>query len=144
MTALDTNVLIDLDEGDSVVAEAAVCAIETAAERGRLVVCGVVYSELCARPAWARDDVANLLRSSQIDIDCDVPLEVWTAAGAAFAAYARRRRTSGTTGPRRIVADFIIGAHAQSVGALVTSDAGFYRRTFPELRVIDVRASAPR
>ncbi|MCL5258254.1 MAG: hypothetical protein M1314_00655 [Firmicutes bacterium] len=42
--------------------------------------------------------------------------------------------------PRRIIADFVIGAHASRVGTLVTSDAAFYRRAFPSLRVIDVRS----
>jgi predicted nucleic acid-binding protein len=139
VTALDTNVLVDLDEGGPDVAEAALRAIEMAGERGRLVVCGVVYAELCARRVWADEDVPALLRASQIEIDADMPLAVWTAAGLAFAAHSRRRRASRGEAPRRIVADFVIGAHAQSVGALVTSDADFYRRAFPDLMVVDVR-----
>lgn len=40
---------------------------------------------------------------------------------------------------RGIMADFLIGAHARSVGSLVTNDAAFFRREFPDLEVVEVR-----
>ena len=46
-----------------------------------------------------------------------------------------RRKVTGE-GPRRIAADFLIGAHAATVAsALITMDAGFYARNFPELEL---------
>ncbi|MBV8491729.1 MAG: PIN domain-containing protein [Candidatus Eremiobacteraeota bacterium] len=140
MTALDTNVIVDLAEGNSEVAERALTLIERAAARGSLVVCGVVYAELCAAPNRTPDDVAAALNAAQIGIDTDMPLPLWNRAGTAYAAYAARRRRSRAKEPRRIAADFIIGAHAEAVGMLLTSDAEFYRRAFPELQVIDIRA----
>ena len=140
MTALDTNVLIDIEEGDTVTAELAVAAIERSGQESALVVCGVVYAELCARASRKPIEVAAALNAARITIDADLPVQAWANAGIAYAAYRRRRETSGGGGSRRILADFIIGAHACQTGTLVTSDADFYRRAFPDLRVVDVRS----
>ena len=139
MTAIDTNVLIDLEEGTQDVAERALAAVERAAEYGKVVVCGPVFAELCARAAGPPAEVLEALRTGQIAIDAHLSLEVWSAAGTAYGRYARRRRTSGSGVSRRILADFIIGAHAQTIGTLVTSDVEFFRKAFPDLRVVDVR-----
>lgn len=142
MTALDTNVIIDLEDGSEEVAEAAMNAIESAGQQGRIAVCGVVYAELCARPSRRATEVQAALTSAQIAIEAAIPIDVWTAAGIAYGEYARRRKASGGGTTRRILADFIIGAHACTVGALVTNDAAFYRRAFPDLKVIEPRAKA--
>jgi hypothetical protein len=44
-------------------------------------------------------------------------------------------RAAENMNPRRLVADFIVGSHALEVGALITGDAEFFRRNFPELHV---------
>lgn len=61
------------------------------------------------------------------------------AAGATWKLY----RTAG--GSRdRVVADFLIGAHAQaSADRLLTRDRGFYRRYFKELALLDPTLSDP-
>lgn len=138
MTALDTNVLIDLEEGVPAVAEQALRAIESAGERGPIVACGVVYAELCSRPSRGAAEIAAILHAARVVIDLEMPLSLWADAGSAYGAYRKRREKSGGGGSRRIIADFLIGAHACRVGVLVTSDAEFYRRAFPDLRVIDV------
>jgi predicted nucleic acid-binding protein len=139
MTALDTNVIIDLEEGAPEVAERALRAIENAGERAALVVSGVVYAELCARPSPGDVEIATRLGKARIAIDVDLPVDTWREAGLAYASYCRRREKSGGGSARRILADFIIGAHACRVGTLVTSDADFYRRAFPSLRVVGLR-----
>lgn len=139
MIALDTNVIIDLEEGTQESAERALRAVERAGERGGgLVICGIVYAELLARPHPNADDIDGALRAAHIAVDLQIPAESWREAGRAYAAYARRRRAAAGESPRRIIADFIIGAHACAVGTLVTRDAAFYRRAFPALRVVDV------
>ena len=138
MIALDTNVIIDLEECTPESAERALRAVERAGERGGLVICAIVYAELLARPHPSADDIDGALRAAHIAVDLQISAESWREAGQAYAAYARRRRAAAGESPRRIIADFIIGAHARAVGTLVTRDAAFYRRAFPALRVVEV------
>jgi predicted nucleic acid-binding protein len=61
---------------------------------------------------------------------------IYREAGNAYQKYAERRRKQGTNGPRRILADFLIGAHALVSGyRLLTLDGRMYRASFPKLRV---------
>lgn len=54
-------------------------------------------------------------------------------AGSAWHEY---RRSGGSR--ERVIADFLIGAHAgQFADRLLTRDRGFYRRYFSELEVLD-------
>ncbi len=47
-------------------------------------------------------------------LDIELDRDLWRDAGKGFAEYAVRRRESGGDTPRRILADFVIGAHAAS------------------------------
>ena len=50
-----------------------------------------------------------------------------------------RRKQQGDSGPRRILADFVIGAHAMHLAsALLTLDRGLYRVAFPKLKILTV------
>lgn len=73
-----------------------------------------------------------------IDVDWNLGAAVWRTAGARYGAYARdRRRQRGDTGPRRILADFLIGAHAfHLANALLTSDTRIYGTYFADLKVV--------
>lgn len=111
-------------------------ALEAAARRGRISVSPAVYAELAAgRSAGAVDE---FFAAKGIEVDWEPGEEVWRVAGARFGKYARdRRRQKGDAGPRRILADFLIGAHAlHMAGALLTSDTRIFASYFPELRII--------
>ena len=57
-------------------------------------------------------------------------------AGRAFQAYAERRRKQRDQGARRLLADFLIGAHAFANGfRLLTLDEGLDRAAFPSLAI---------
>ena len=74
-----------------------------------------------------------------IAIDWNLDEATWRTAGRAFQAYAARRRRQGEPGPRRILADFVIGAHAMQKGyPLLTLDDRLYQAAFPGLKIVRI------
>jgi predicted nucleic acid-binding protein len=136
--ALDTNIIVYSLAGVAQTAEAASQALEHAANRGGiLVISAPVYAELLAIPQSTKADLDSFISESRIRIDWDISPSSWATAGLAFAAYARRRKRQKLDAPRRILADFIIGAHSLTVGHLLTADPSFYRTNFPDLNVLE-------
>ncbi|MGP6158255.1 MAG: type II toxin-antitoxin system VapC family toxin [Vulcanimicrobiaceae bacterium] len=137
MTAIDTNVFIDVLAGETEVARRAAQAIlARAAQRGALIVSPVVYAELAAHPSASPNELDRFLAELHVAIDWVLSEEIWRRAASAFGDYTRHRRAAKGGEPRRLVADFVIGAHAVAVGALATRDDAFYQRTFPELTIL--------
>jgi predicted nucleic acid-binding protein len=135
--ALDTNSIVYALAGIAQTAEAAAQALEDAAGRGGvLVLCAPVYAELLAIPRASKTDIDAFIAETKIRVDWDLSQSCWTAAGLAFAAHARRRKRQKIGPPRRILADFLIGAHALQIGHLLTADPSFYRTNFSELNVL--------
>jgi len=135
--ALDTNIIVYSLAGVPQTAEAASRALENAANRGGILVLSApVYAELLAIPESSKADLDAFIAESGIRVDWEISPSSWTVAGLAFAAYARRRKRAKIDAPRRILADFVIGAHALVVGHLLTTDPSFYRTNFPELGVL--------
>ena len=111
--------------------------LQRATKGGEVLVCGPVYAELLAHPMVTGDVVDFFLDRSGILVDCDMGTAVWREAGIKFAQYARRRRKSGGEAHRRLLADFVIGAHALlRADRLVTLDPKRYRHDFPKLRLL--------
>ena len=138
-TALDTNVLVTLLSADAAAdVRRAQRALEEASALGDLLISPVVYSELLAAPLRDEAFLEAFLKDTRIRADGRFTRSMWRSAGLAFGAYARRRRAqAGDPGLRRILADFLIGAHAAEVGArLLTFDGGVYKAAFPDLTVV--------
>jgi predicted nucleic acid-binding protein len=135
-TAIDTNVLSALWSGESlasVVSE----ALNQAAADGGLVICGVVYAELLAHPKAKLHFVDDFLLNTGIGIDFDLGEPVWREASLRFAKYAARRRAARGGGAKRLLADFIVGAHALiRSDRLFTLDRSCYARDFHDLEQI--------
>ena len=141
-TAVDTNVFVTLFSGDEEAAPVAQAALEGVSERGQLAVSPAVYAELVA--GKDASTVENFFSEKGIEVDWDLGKEVWRTAGMRYGAYARaRRQQRGDPGPRRILADFLVGAHALHLTrALLTSDARIYGTYFSELTVLTPEESS--
>lgn len=135
-TAVDTNVVIALWDKDPVLSMAAQTALEAAFGRGTLVAAAPVFAELIAAPGRSEMFVEVFFDETGIRVDWELHERVWRLAGRAFQAYAERRRKQSDTGVRRILADFVIGAHAAANGfRLLTLDDRLYRSSFPTLAI---------
>jgi predicted nucleic acid-binding protein len=139
-TALDTNVIVALLSGTPELSRAARESLEQAGARGALVVSPPVYAELLAAPGRKMEELDPFLSRTGIEVDWVLDEPVWRTAAAAYREYAaRRRKQPGDSGPRRILADFVIGAHAVHLAsALLTLDRGLYRTAFPKLKILTV------
>jgi predicted nucleic acid-binding protein len=92
---------------------------------------------LLAGPGRTEEFVDQFCEDAQIEVEWNVSEKVWRAAGTAFHGYMARRREQGPKQGRRILADFVIGAHALVNGyKLLTLDAKVYRVSFPNLEII--------
>jgi predicted nucleic acid-binding protein len=138
-TALDTNVLIALWDRDSALSSAAESALDSALRVGDLILSAPVFSELMAAPGRDERFLDVFLLDTGIAVDWDLDQATWRSAGRAYQAYASERKKQREAGPRRILADFLIGAHALRRGfRLLTLDDHIYRRAFPGLSIARV------
>jgi predicted nucleic acid-binding protein len=138
-TAIDTNVVTALWNNDDALNLRAQAALDAVFGRGRLVVSGVVYAELLAAPGRTEEFVDRFLQAAAIDVEWEINERLLRAAGLAFRGYAERRRKQTGVEPRRILADFLVGAHAMlNKHRLLTLDTGMYRAAFPRLELIEV------
>lgn len=135
-TAIDTNVLSALLSGETASQE---CKrqLDEARLRGNLVICAPVYAELCAYPGAGKPFVLTFLSETSILVDFQMTEAVWHETATRFAGYAIRRRNSGGGTPKRMLVDFIVGAHALLMAdQFVTLDRDRYIKDFPELNLV--------
>ena len=96
-----------------------------------------VFAELSAIPGINFERTEKALKESSIAIDFDLGEDVWRLAASSFSAYSVRRRRSGGGSPKRLLVDFVIGAHALlKADRLMTRDASRYAQDFPNLLLI--------
>ena len=138
-TAIDTNVIVGLWDANDALHLAAFEMLEAVSSRGAVVICGAVFGELLACPGRTEEFVNIFLDDAGIAVDWTTNETIWKTAGRAFSEYADRRRKERASGPRRILADFLIGAHAlENDYGLLTLDDRIYSAVFPKLRIFRV------
>jgi predicted nucleic acid-binding protein len=129
-SAVDTTILLDILLPDEKYAEASLSLLESHAARGALVICPVAYAETAAAfsPTSAFEQVAEEMGLAYDEFSPEVAI----LAAQMWQDYRRRG------GPRRrIIADFLIGAHAQlRADRLLSRDRGYFRDYFQGLTVV--------
>ncbi len=127
MTFLDSNVVIDLMEADAPFSAWSRAAVARARYRASLAVNMVVLAE-CAGQFATGEEQLRYFGEAAFDILHLTPDAAWRA-GRAHRAY---RRAGGERSA--VLADFLIGGHAATLGAkLLTRDRQRFASYFPDL-----------
>lgn len=129
-TIIDSNVIIDIVEPDSVWAAWSKQQIREARRHGELVFNIVIASEV-AHEFVTAERYKSVFVSALWTFE-DIPFDAALVAGWAHREYRLRGGRREQTLP-----DFLIGAHASVAGhKLITRDPRRYRSYFPELEII--------
>jgi len=128
--AVDSSVLLDVLTDDPQFADASAAALAQALRVGEVVVCDAVVAE-----------VQTMLDTRETTMEALAEFGIrylaLTEQAAVRAGHMQRRFRDRGGRRERVVADFLIGAHAMmQCDALITRDEGFYRDYFKGLRII--------
>jgi predicted nucleic acid-binding protein len=158
ITALDTNVLLDVLIPDTRFGDSSQRRLDKAQHEGRLVIGEVVYAELAVH-FTDEQDLGAFLADTRIRLQPS-GLRGLLLAAQAWRAYAERRDRAiqcpqcghrqdlacpacgHRLAPRQhILSDFLVGGHALAhAQRLLTRDRGYYGRYFPGLPLMEVEA----
>jgi predicted nucleic acid-binding protein len=129
-TALDSSVILDVLADDPQWGRASELALKHALGLGPLMIGECVLAEIT--PALAADELGAFLSDWNI-LSVPSSRDSSILAGEMYRAYLRRNR-----GAKRVLPDFLIGAHAAChAGRLLARDRGYYRDYFTDLTVIE-------
>ena len=100
-----------------------------------ICICPLVFSEALCIPEMTLSTLNLFLEDFGIEVDWLIPEQVWIEAGVARATHLQYR--ADLNSPKRLIADFVIGAHALVRGfRLCTFDPKGFRTAFSNLELI--------
>jgi len=131
ITAVDTNILIDVFAADKTFGEQSAKLLKQCIQEGVVCACEIVWTETATvfpnRAAFNHAIETLGIEFSPMQSD---------AAIIAATAWRQYRDKGGKR--ERVVADFLIGAHGiTQCDRLLTRDRGFYRHYFSALAILD-------
>ena len=130
ITAVDTNIIIDILEPDPVFGPASRAALKSCFQDGSVIACEVVWAEVATAYANKIEEAVDVMSRIGIEYSA-MTLEATLEAAKRWSIF--RKKTKARD---RIVADFLVGGHAIALSdRLLTRDSGFYRDYFKPLKI---------
>ncbi len=154
ITAIDTNILLDILIPNAEHLHSSLRCLTTEPGNDELIVCEMVYAELSSQFLSA-ENLDTFIRDTGIRMVSSNKASLFRASLAWKTYLGRRKRGFGCpacgrhnqvicgfcgktiTSRQHIIADFLIGAHAEvQADRFITRDRGFYRAYFQGLNIL--------
>jgi len=154
ITAIDTNILLDILIPDEKYAESSKSLLDSYIEKGRLIISEIVYAELASQFA-SSTEMNRFLSATGIRLLGSSEKALYMA-GERWTRYARKKGrevhcprcnkqiaivcpycSAAVNIRQKVLSDFIIGAHALvHADLLLSRDRGVYKTYFGDLKVM--------